>query len=65
MDARRTTEACGMRPRGKTIGVGLGATGALLPDASNLLSCSKADAFTRCKRKATAFEERLPDFVMP
>ena len=24
-----------------------GATGAAFPDASNLLSCSKADAFTR------------------
>jgi hypothetical protein len=36
-----------MCPRGKTIRAALGATGAWLPDASNLLSCSKADAFTR------------------
>jgi hypothetical protein len=33
-----------MRQRGKTIREALGAS---LPDASNLLSCSKADAFTR------------------
>jgi hypothetical protein len=45
--ARRITEAYGIRPRGKAIRVALGATGAWLPDASNLLSCSKADAFTR------------------
>jgi hypothetical protein len=36
-----------MRPRGKTIGPAPDATGVLLPDASNLLSCSKAYAFTR------------------
>ncbi|MBB3135199.1 hypothetical protein FHS26_002940 [Rhizobium pisi] len=36
-----------MRPRSKTIRAAFGATGAAFPDASNLLSCSKADAFTR------------------
>ncbi|MFA1627297.1 hypothetical protein ACDY96_32580 [Rhizobium mongolense] len=55
-----------MRPRSKPVPL----TGAPLPGASSetsdLLSCSKADAFDTLKKEGNRlFLKRLPDWVMP